>query len=390
MAYDKENRRLYVDESSDKGGIALWQIADCLRYYKRDKNGNRNLGTIIKNADINKWAKYKPVDYKKDSPLTDDDRALVDWGMRVVGKYLEYQRPTSQFRARDFDGYNHLAQCPLQSTSHFNKTLDLDTAEAYLMQEIPIYPSGIVATGDNVELPLNNLTAYPYNNYIGLVFENRNSGAKWYHSFDFTLKQCVEQSWEIDQSHYPPLANMPNTNNGDVVDVWYCLATSANVEYGAVYSGMVYFAMDEYHGHFVLNIQRFTLDAIGINTPQSAASTISYSYSGSNAVISQIKFNTQLNYQTSNEHFEVDTEYLFLVNGSEVGQKVAKTLYLTDIQSGVIQITKTQSVTVSSSTLVANDYEVEVECRANLAGNDDYKTVMHYKLNVQTGAITNL
>lgn len=63
MAYDKENRRLYVDESSDKGGIALWQIADCLRYYKRDKKGKRNLGTIIKNAEINLLSKYKPTDY---------------------------------------------------------------------------------------------------------------------------------------------------------------------------------------------------------------------------------------------------------------------------------------------------------------------------------------
>lgn len=397
MAYDKVNRRLYVDTSTTPNkGITLHEIATCLRDYRRDTKGNVDLGMMCTSPRINPWAKYKPVDFLKDSPLTDDDRALVDWGMVVSGKYFAYQRPTKQFRQLDFNGYNHAAQCPMQSTYAFNKNIDLTIAEAYLVQELPIYPSGIVSYGDDVELPLNNLLAYPYDNYIGLVFVNRNTGSKWYHSFDFTLKDCVEQTWNdansgvIDQTYYPPLSDMPNTNNGDVVDVWYCLANAADVEYGTVYDGMVYFAMDENHGHFALTISRFVLDSLGVTTPVSATNFVSYSYSGSNAVINSITYRGQLNYQTDNEHFEVDTEFQFLVNGSAYGTKVSKTLYLSDIHRGYIDINKTQSLSISSSTLESSDYLVEIECRANLEGNDSYKTVMHFNMNVKTGAITNI
>lgn len=163
MAYDKENRRLYVDESSDKGGIALWQIADCLRYYKRDTNGRRNLGTIIKNADINKWAKYKP--FRSSAPIfeTKEDKefamkaanagllipnginagittAAADYKRIYLGELAyrashgaapnyEYMRPRGldpngaydeRFRALDFDGYNHLATTPPFTTAITN------------------------------------------------------------------------------------------------------------------------------------------------------------------------------------------------------------------------------------------------------------------------------
>lgn len=141
MAYDETNRRLYVDEESDKGGIALWQIMKCLRYYKRDTNGRRNLGMIIKNADINKWAKYKPIRFNasyrnnghsklerydfKGMP-TDIENDIV-YSLQstfvpitgaitpdAVGLHeadVEYLRPdgaTYPYRVQDFDGYNHL------------------------------------------------------------------------------------------------------------------------------------------------------------------------------------------------------------------------------------------------------------------------------------------
>lgn len=391
MAISEDKKRLFTTvKDGKKIGISLWEIMACLGYYKRDKNGRRNLGMIIKNATINPYSKYKPIDYGKDGALTDNDRAMVDWGMFVDGKYWRYKKPTSQYRVLDFDGYNHDAEAPIAPTSKFDKTLDLDIADAYLKQEIVIYPSGVLAYGENVELPLNNLTAYPYTNYLGLVFENRNSGAKWFHSFDFTLEQMVEKTWTIDQSYFPPLKQMPNTNNGDVVDVWYCLVSQPNVEYGQVGNNMIYFAMDETHGHFQLKIQRFTLSSLGIYKPFSSASTINFSYSGSSATVNRILYDCQLNYQTANQHFEVGTQYQFYVNGSAVGSKVEKVIRLEDVQNQGFEVAKAQSVTISAATLEANDYNIEVECRANLVGNSDYKVVMKYMLNVQTGEITHL
>ena len=352
-------------------------------------DGMLYLSDVAVSPYVNQWSRYKPIDSAKNEPLSDDDRASVNWGMYVDSKYLKYKKPVDLFRLRDFDGYNHAAEIPMASTIRFNKTLDLDTAEAYLMQEIPIYPSGVLAYGDNVELPLSG-SIYPHGYYLGLVFENRNSGAKWFHSFDFTLEQMIEKSWEIDQSYFPPLKNMPNTNNGDIVDVWYCLVSQPSMKYGSVYNGLVYFAMDETHGHFQLKIQRFTLLSLGIYKPSSSASTINFSYSGSSATVNRILYDCQLNYQTANQHFEVGTQYQFYVNGSAVGSKVEKVIRLEDVQNQGFEVEKAESVTISAATLEVNDYSIEVECRANLAGNAEYKVVMKYKVNVRTKEITHL
>lgn len=134
MAYDKDNRKLYTttDASGKKIGISLWEIYDCLRYNKVDQRGNRNLGMVIVNGNINKWARNKPIEYPSAAPLTDEQRKGsaeeqakgIFYGIEIVGgtniaiKDLAsihnvdfvYHKPTTRFRALDFDGYNHLAQ----------------------------------------------------------------------------------------------------------------------------------------------------------------------------------------------------------------------------------------------------------------------------------------
>ena len=393
----------YIDDNNKEDFATLCkQLAGLVR------SASTDFENIVASGLINPWAKNKPFryndknfgyDFNNPAPAEarrEEARALVSYGMYVGSDhYWHYLHPRGSAynepnRIRDFDGYNHAAEPPLASTTRFNKSIDLSTEDAYLKSEVTIYPSDILAKGVNVELPLNNLMEYPSGNYLGLIFENQRSGAKWYHSFDFTLAQLINGTY-IEQSYYTPLADMPNTNNGDKVDVYYCLTTSPNVEYGAVYNGMIYFAMDKDHGHFLLSVSRFTLDAFGLWKPsQSGAGSITYSYGGSNAVISSVVYDCQLNYRTSNSHFEQDTEYQFYVNGNAYGSKATKTLRLSDIQAGTFTVTKTQSVSVSASDLANNDYRVEVECRAYLAGNTDYKVVMKYQLDVTTGRITNL
>lgn len=63
-------------------------------------------------VDINKWAKNKPVQYTSVAPLTYDQRRAASFGLTWDGAYLAdsnfgYTRPTSYFRLRDFDGYDH-------------------------------------------------------------------------------------------------------------------------------------------------------------------------------------------------------------------------------------------------------------------------------------------
>lgn len=205
MAYDKDRRKLYVDEASDKGAIPLWQIADCLRYNKRDKNGNRNLGMMIKNAKINKWNLDKPFVSSSPNFASDSAKATArknvyqslniptpqnagiastpEWGKMYLGKLAyqaliassatpnwDYVRPrgvtanyTEYFRALDFDGYEHFAEQPFDTkaslVNHSALTPvaangDIVTFNRFLTQSIRFF---FQMTNGNVKMSLADL-----------------------------------------------------------------------------------------------------------------------------------------------------------------------------------------------------------------------------------------
>lgn len=135
MAISEDKNRLFTTvKDGNEIGIALWEIYSCLRYYKRDKRGNRNLSLPIQFGDINKWARHKPLIYStpvipdtlkaKYRQGTDEDGnigGLVSdkvpckagdlYGMTTVPTFqtLQYRRPNDDTwkRIGDFDGYIH-------------------------------------------------------------------------------------------------------------------------------------------------------------------------------------------------------------------------------------------------------------------------------------------
>lgn len=126
MAYDKDNRKLYTttDASGKKIGISLWEIYDCLRYYKVDQRGNRNLGMVIKNGNINNDSLFRPYKTSKAVlgegvfknggedglygyviPYTENSSVRDLWGQTWSHK----ARPDQYYKQDMFDGYWHLA-----------------------------------------------------------------------------------------------------------------------------------------------------------------------------------------------------------------------------------------------------------------------------------------
>ena len=137
MAYDSNNRRLYVDAANNRG-ITIQEVDECLRL-----NGVYDLGCLCTSEKINKWARCKPIGYPSFNPLTDEQRKGsaeangkgIFYGIEVKVKDWEspldnitlfanlekvhdvefvYHPPqgiafNEPFRLRDFDGYNHLA-----------------------------------------------------------------------------------------------------------------------------------------------------------------------------------------------------------------------------------------------------------------------------------------
>lgn len=124
-----QNGRIYVDTSTTPNkGV---EIADLQTVFSTARN---DIGQIIANEDINKWAKYKPVRSSSVAVLTDTERKAVNYGLKV-SKYTnlanfvsgyssdyEYNsprgggmQPKEWYRLLDFNGYNHNAVCPVNS-----------------------------------------------------------------------------------------------------------------------------------------------------------------------------------------------------------------------------------------------------------------------------------
>lgn len=146
MAYDSTNKKLYRDTSSGYPGISTSEIATCLEDYRVTARG-RDIGLLCTSPKINKWAKCKPVRYSTFSPLTDEQRQDVDYGIDVssahdttyagvIAKAIDnnceygYLQPRGlpygePFRTLDFDGYNHKAKAPYGYTlSHLKGDAD--------------------------------------------------------------------------------------------------------------------------------------------------------------------------------------------------------------------------------------------------------------------------
>ena len=89
MAYDKDNQRLYTYTDAQTGeevGITTLEIYKCLRYNKRDQNGNRQVALAIKYGNINDGARNKPVRSDSEAPIGDTERKAVNWGLVAKDK----------------------------------------------------------------------------------------------------------------------------------------------------------------------------------------------------------------------------------------------------------------------------------------------------------------
>lgn len=140
MAYDKDNQRLYTytdAQTGEKVGITTLEIYKCLRYNKRDKNGNRQTALAIKYGNINMWSPRKPIKSTEPNGVDYEDIKFANFGL-VVPQYdtindckvaystnnagWTYARPNEldgdKFRQLDFDGYKHNTPCPFNPFSY--------------------------------------------------------------------------------------------------------------------------------------------------------------------------------------------------------------------------------------------------------------------------------
>lgn len=137
MSYDVTNRRLYIDKTDPDNpkGITLQEVSRCLRDYRKNKNGEIDLGMMCSSPKIDMWAKFKPIrgsfmaypqNWWKGSDGwcglsiaeakisgTTDVSAIADHYTQDRRNGWSYLQPRGSqynelFRLSDFDGYNHM------------------------------------------------------------------------------------------------------------------------------------------------------------------------------------------------------------------------------------------------------------------------------------------
>lgn len=169
MSYDKDNKLLFIDKTDPDNpkGITLMEISRCLQDYRRDKNGNIDLGMMCTSPNIKIWAKNKPVRHPSFQPLTDLQREEVDYGLDVSGAHdsnweflltkaieseckFQYLRPrggmSEPYRQLDFDGYNHRAQPPYTIRWNHSKGNADGWMEAYESEYVDLRLSDLTPT----------------------------------------------------------------------------------------------------------------------------------------------------------------------------------------------------------------------------------------------------
>lgn len=167
MSYDKDNKRLFIDKTdpNDPKGITLMEISRCLQDYRRDKNGNIDLGMMCTSPNINPWAKNKPTPVSgRGAPyigmLTYEQRKDANFGLNVptASSPLEIKENfydaqeypkrngwthdvpdpyyNEYYRATDFDGYAHNAICPFGRPSIPSQAINMEGSDFLAMMTI--------------------------------------------------------------------------------------------------------------------------------------------------------------------------------------------------------------------------------------------------------------
>ena len=383
MALNTTTKKFTIAEpNTETLGALLEQLGSLIGVGPRD-DGRIYLADLCIADGVNIWAKHKPMNYNKESNLTDSERDLLDYGLRQGDDFFYYWvKPTTWKRLRDFDGYNHKAIPPMQNSEHLGGKKSFIGGSV-----ITLDPTKIVATGSNVEIPIERLGFNFEQGYVGLAFINRRTKKGWVHSTEYRLYDVlydIEHGTNTTYAQGFPFEGAPNVADGDTIDVYYCL-TPTPEWYFAEYSdasGVQIMCCDEKHGHAVITARKMTMSQISTDTP-----TVYMSYAGGyNATFSGCSFNLRCTFPFSDFGSaglvgDYMTFYLY-INGTLCG---STELFVDSARESVT--ISNGSVTVNADTLRDDDYLVHVQVTGRFTSQSGNSTTFfnrYYNVQSQT------
>ena len=378
MALNTTTKKFTIAEpNTETLGALLEQLGSLIGVGPRD-DGRIYLADLCIADGVNIWAKYKPMNYNKESNLTDSERDLLDYGLRQGDDFFYYWvKPTSWKRLRDFDGYNHKAIPPMQNSEHLGGKASFIGGSV-----ITLDPWKIVATGENVEIPLDRLGSNFAQGYVGLAFINRANKKGWVHSTDYKLQDVIDNTSKLYSIQFP-FEDAPNVADGNIIDVYYCL-TPTPEWYFAEYSdnsGVQIMCCDEKHGHAEITARKMTMSQMSIDTP-----TVYMSYNGYNATFTGCSFNLRCTFPFSDFGaaglIGDDMTFELYINGKLCGsttQHVDSARESVSISNG--------SITVNADTLRDDEYLVHVQVTGRFTSQSGNSTTFfnrYYNVQSQT------
>lgn len=361
---------------------AVAEVAGLLAVGTRS-DGKYHLADLCQANSINKWAKYKPIRSTTEFKITDDERHSRNYGLKQGSDYFfVYEKPrggTEWNRILDFDGYNHLAECPMGDTTKFNKTIGVGLGPN---AGFNLDPWSILNTGANVEIPLSVLNTFPTSMYVGVLFKNRRTNTGFFHTYEYTLQDVINDastlySIEID------VANAPDTLDGDTLDMYYCLGNSANIRYSTNISAATIMCCDATHGHAVVKITSLGYEKLSPNMP-----TVYCEYTGSNAEFNRVEFVLQVNLRLADyPNAAIPITWRAYVNGSVLGTRSFTLSYGSVGSDDKYTVTIDGQITVRSGALEDLDYEVPMKIEAKFDRDSEWHEFGNGLFNVQSNRI---
>lgn len=366
-----------AEPNTETLGALLSQLGSLLGVGPR-ADGRLHLADMCVADGVNIWSKRKPINSNKEANITDDEIDLYNYGLRQDPDtfYYYWVKPTTWKRLRDFDGYNHKAIPPIKNTEH------LGGKKSFIGGGIiTLNPSDIVATGSNVEIPLDRLGFVFNQGYVGFAFINRRTKTGWVHSVDYTLEDVMENHSNIYSQQFA-LDQAQGVSDGDIIDVYFCLTPTPNwlfAEYRDN-SGVEIMCCDEKHGHAVITARKMTMANISTGEP-----TVYKSYSGYNATFTGCNFYLYCNFPFS----ELGSpglvgdymDFEFYINNRLCGS----TKLFVDTAREDVTISN-GSVTVDADTLRDDNYLVNVWLRGKFSSQSGWTTFVNRYYNVQSSS----
>ena len=353
----------------------------------RGSDGKYHIADLCTAGSINKWAKYKPIISSTVSNLSEDERHARNYGLRQGSDYyFHYDKPAGGaedewFRLRDFNGYNHVAECPMKTTTGWSGqvSVNMGANASFVMN-----PWNIVNTSSNVEIPLSQFGTFPTSMYMGVLIKNRRTGNGFYHSYEYTLDDVMNGASNL-YSIEIEMQNAPNTQVDDILDVYYCLANSPNQRYNTNISGLIVMALDSTHGHGMV-----TVTGIQYEDMRATVGYVYCQYSGVDAIISAVDLEVGLLIdfikfpmaQAAMDYRIYIYDVLFASTSIILSQGSVD-----DPQSGFLKRQVSGYLDISAQELDEVEFVIPVRVEAKLQNRSQYLVFAEGTYNVATGKI---